>query len=176
MRIEAHGLLKSEPFDGEREESVLGGLVKTVLSQNTTEVNSQRAFESLKSAFPTWEDVCMYALFFCLGFSNWFLPGGNGVNELATFLGICVFWPCIVAWHLSVYLKLIVPSVGNKKSFSVSCGLSYPKGAVLGLQSLGSITCSYPAIFFSFSLPCRVVGRGSSLVDQEDLWAPLTDP
>ncbi|KAK4264289.1 hypothetical protein QN277_025489 [Acacia crassicarpa] len=38
-------------------ESVLDGLVRTVLSQNTTEANSQRAFASLKSAFPTWEDV-----------------------------------------------------------------------------------------------------------------------
>ncbi|KAF5734172.1 putative Endonuclease III [Tripterygium wilfordii] len=39
------------------EETVLDGLVKTLLSQNTTEANSQRAFASLKSAFPTWEDV-----------------------------------------------------------------------------------------------------------------------
>ncbi|TYJ99137.1 putative DNA glycosylase [Cucumis melo var. makuwa] len=38
-------------------ESVLDGLVKTVLSQNTTEANSERAFVSLKSAFSTWEDV-----------------------------------------------------------------------------------------------------------------------
>ncbi|XP_027123389.1 putative DNA glycosylase At3g47830 isoform X1 [Coffea eugenioides] len=41
----------------EGEESVLDGLVSTILSQNTTDVNSQRAFLSLKSAFPTWEDV-----------------------------------------------------------------------------------------------------------------------
>ncbi|XP_048228994.1 putative DNA glycosylase At3g47830 isoform X1 [Ricinus communis] len=39
------------------EETVLDGLVKTVLSQNTTEVNSQRAFDNLKSDFPTWQDV-----------------------------------------------------------------------------------------------------------------------
>ncbi|KAF3949439.1 hypothetical protein CMV_024689 [Castanea mollissima] len=43
--------------DGDAKETVLDGLVKTVLSQNTTEVNSLRAFDSLKSAFPTWEDV-----------------------------------------------------------------------------------------------------------------------
>ncbi|XP_048328896.2 putative DNA glycosylase At3g47830 isoform X2 [Ziziphus jujuba] len=59
---------KSEALDLERDdevveggydanESVLDGLVRTVLSQNTTEINSQRAFASLKSAFPTWEDV-----------------------------------------------------------------------------------------------------------------------
>ncbi|KAK6249428.1 HhH-GPD domain - like 2 [Theobroma cacao] len=51
---------KSEPLDNnydDGEESVLDGLVKTVLSQNTTELNSQKAFASLKSAFPTWEDV-----------------------------------------------------------------------------------------------------------------------
>ncbi|KAK9684670.1 hypothetical protein RND81_10G224400 [Saponaria officinalis] len=37
--------------------SVLDGLVCTILSQNTTDVNSQRAFASLKSAFPTWDNV-----------------------------------------------------------------------------------------------------------------------
>ncbi|MED6184301.1 hypothetical protein PIB30_046172 [Stylosanthes scabra] len=38
-------------------ETVLDGLVRTVLSQNTTESNSQKAFDSLKSSFPTWELV-----------------------------------------------------------------------------------------------------------------------
>ncbi|XP_027333046.1 putative DNA glycosylase At3g47830 [Abrus precatorius] len=38
-------------------ETVLDGLVRTVLSQNTTDANSQRAFASLKSSFPTWEHV-----------------------------------------------------------------------------------------------------------------------
>ncbi|XP_022994647.1 putative DNA glycosylase At3g47830 [Cucurbita maxima] len=40
-----------------KSESVLDGLVRTVLSQNTTEANSEKAFASLKSAFATWEDV-----------------------------------------------------------------------------------------------------------------------
>ncbi|XP_065876442.1 putative DNA glycosylase At3g47830 [Euphorbia lathyris] len=40
-----------------KEESVLDGLVKTVLSQNTTQLNSDKAFDNLKSAFPKWEDV-----------------------------------------------------------------------------------------------------------------------
>ena len=48
--------------DLEEKESVLDGLVRTVLSQNTTEVNSQRAFDSLKSAFPTWENVGLLTL------------------------------------------------------------------------------------------------------------------
>ncbi|XP_038894941.1 putative DNA glycosylase At3g47830 [Benincasa hispida] len=47
--------VESEPVD--EKESVLDGLVRTVLSQNTTEANSERAFSSLKSAFATWEDV-----------------------------------------------------------------------------------------------------------------------
>ncbi|VFQ69132.1 unnamed protein product [Cuscuta campestris] len=38
-------------------ESILDGLVGAILSQNTSEVNSRRAFTSLKSSFPTWEDV-----------------------------------------------------------------------------------------------------------------------
>lgn len=49
--------------DSESKESVLDGLVMTVLSQNTTEANSQRAFASLKSAFPTWEQVCLKKIF-----------------------------------------------------------------------------------------------------------------
>ncbi|KAK2965131.1 hypothetical protein RJ640_005294 [Escallonia rubra] len=55
---------KPEPSDGEdvsepsdQTESVLDGLVSTILSQNTTDVNSRKAFASLKSSFPTWEDV-----------------------------------------------------------------------------------------------------------------------
>ncbi|CAN1777517.1 Putative DNA glycosylase At3g47830 [Linum perenne] len=46
-----------QSVDSEEKESVLDGLMKIVLSQNTTEVNSLRAFSNLKSAFPTWEDV-----------------------------------------------------------------------------------------------------------------------
>ncbi|XP_012846824.1 PREDICTED: putative DNA glycosylase At3g47830 [Erythranthe guttata] len=49
---------KSADFgeDDDERESVLDGLVKTILSQNTTELNSERAFASLKSAFPIWND------------------------------------------------------------------------------------------------------------------------
>ncbi len=32
-------------------------LVRTILSQNTSDSNSRRAFEALRSAFDTWEDV-----------------------------------------------------------------------------------------------------------------------
>ncbi|PKU69768.1 putative DNA glycosylase At3g47830 [Dendrobium catenatum] len=39
------------------DESVIDGLVSILLSQNTTEANSRRAFASLKCAFPTWEEV-----------------------------------------------------------------------------------------------------------------------
>ncbi|KAH6801275.1 DNA glycosylase superfamily protein [Perilla frutescens var. hirtella] len=52
---------KIEPLidegEADEKESVLDGLVKTILSQNTTELNSERAFASLKKAFPTWQDV-----------------------------------------------------------------------------------------------------------------------
>lgn len=66
----ANDRAKSEPSDDDEEkgeeeeaESVLDGLVKTVLSQNTTEVNSLKAFASLKSAFPTWEEVISFSFF-----------------------------------------------------------------------------------------------------------------
>ncbi|CAK8563073.1 unnamed protein product [Lathyrus sativus] len=49
---------KSQPTDDTAPpETVLDGLVRTILSQNTTETNSQKAFVSLKSLFPTWEHV-----------------------------------------------------------------------------------------------------------------------
>jgi endonuclease-3 len=35
----------------------LDSLIGTVLSQNTSDVNSHRAFEQLKERFPTWENV-----------------------------------------------------------------------------------------------------------------------
>ena len=35
----------------------LDGLVRTVLSQHTSDVNSHRAFVALRKAFPTWEGV-----------------------------------------------------------------------------------------------------------------------
>ena len=31
--------------------------VRTILSQNTTDVNSRRSFAALKKAFPTWPEV-----------------------------------------------------------------------------------------------------------------------
>uniref|UniRef100_A0A7I4D411 HhH-GPD domain-containing protein n=1 Tax=Physcomitrium patens TaxID=3218 RepID=A0A7I4D411_PHYPA len=37
--------------------TVLDSLVGTILSQNTTDNNSRKAFASLKQAFPTWEEV-----------------------------------------------------------------------------------------------------------------------
>ena len=35
----------------------LGGLIGTILSQATSDINSERAYASLLAAFPTWEDV-----------------------------------------------------------------------------------------------------------------------
>ena len=40
---------------------VLDALVGTILSQNTTDTNSHRAFSNLKAAFPTWDDVRLSA-------------------------------------------------------------------------------------------------------------------
>ena len=37
--------------------SLLGQLVETILSQNTTDTNSSRAFRKLRRQFPRWDDV-----------------------------------------------------------------------------------------------------------------------
>jgi endonuclease-3 len=35
----------------------LGGLVGTILSQHTSDINSGRAYQQLIDTFPTWEEV-----------------------------------------------------------------------------------------------------------------------
>jgi endonuclease-3 len=50
--VEAYGVPPWEP-DGD----ALGGLIATILSQHTSDVNSDRAYASLRQRFPTWEAV-----------------------------------------------------------------------------------------------------------------------
>ena len=51
-----HGAVESEnPNHNQR--SVLDSLVRTMLSQNTTDVTSKRAFNALKVALPSWEEA-----------------------------------------------------------------------------------------------------------------------
>ncbi len=50
--VETYGIPEWEP-DGD----ALGGLVATVLSQHTSDVNSDRAYRRLRERFPTWEAV-----------------------------------------------------------------------------------------------------------------------
>ncbi len=59
-RIERiHNLLASEyglpPLKGDRDP--LSELMATILSQNTSDLNSHRAFKNLKRRYPTWQDV-----------------------------------------------------------------------------------------------------------------------
>ncbi len=43
--------------DNEPDYDPLGGLIATILSQHTSDVNSERAYQRLVTAFPTWEEV-----------------------------------------------------------------------------------------------------------------------
>jgi endonuclease-3 len=52
LLVAAYGIPHWEP-DGD----ALGGLIATVLSQHTSDVNSQRAYAQLVHTFPTWEAV-----------------------------------------------------------------------------------------------------------------------
>ncbi len=52
LLVRAYGIPAWEP-DGD----ALGGLIATVLSQHTSDVNSARAYARLVEAFPTWEAV-----------------------------------------------------------------------------------------------------------------------
>lgn len=52
LLISEYGSRSWQPSDGP-----LNVLVQTILSQNTSDTNSKRAFLSLQAAFPRWEDV-----------------------------------------------------------------------------------------------------------------------
>ncbi|HEX6207867.1 MAG TPA: endonuclease III [Actinomycetota bacterium] len=45
------------PLDPPRKRDPLEELVLTILSQNTSDVNRDRAFEAMRRRFPTWEEV-----------------------------------------------------------------------------------------------------------------------
>lgn len=51
--------LRDEFGDPERanDEDPVSGLISTILSQNTTDANTDRAFRELRAAFPSWEEV-----------------------------------------------------------------------------------------------------------------------
>jgi endonuclease-3 len=52
LLVGAYGVPKNEP-----DYNPLGGLVGTILSQHTSDINSDRAYKQLVSTFPTWEEV-----------------------------------------------------------------------------------------------------------------------
>lgn len=52
LLVRTYGEPKNEP-----DYDPLGGLVSTILSQHTSDINSGRAYEQLITTFPTWEDV-----------------------------------------------------------------------------------------------------------------------
>ncbi len=45
-------------YEGQAEDNVLDCLMRTVLSQNTNDVNRDKGYAALRNKFPTWEDVC----------------------------------------------------------------------------------------------------------------------
>jgi endonuclease III len=52
LLIRTYGEPKNEP-----DYDPLGGLIGTILSQHTSDTNSDRAYKQLVATFPTWEDV-----------------------------------------------------------------------------------------------------------------------
>jgi len=50
--LATYGEPKNEP-----DHDPLGGLIATILSQHTSDINSERAYQQLITAFPTWEAV-----------------------------------------------------------------------------------------------------------------------
>ncbi|HHX63852.1 MAG TPA: endonuclease III [Chloroflexi bacterium] len=59
MALRVHRLLLEYYGEPELKEQLdpLSELIKTILSQNTADVNSDRAYATLRERFPTWQDV-----------------------------------------------------------------------------------------------------------------------
>ena len=52
LLVQTYGKPKNEP-----DYDPLGGLVGTILSQHTSDINSDRAYKQLVTTFPTWEKI-----------------------------------------------------------------------------------------------------------------------
>src|SRR6266851_10218195 len=52
LLIDTYGEPQNEP-----DYDPLGGLIGTILSQHTSDINSGRAYQQLNTKFPTWEEV-----------------------------------------------------------------------------------------------------------------------
>src|SRR5437016_3036304 len=52
LLIATYGEPKNEP-----DNDALGGLIGTILSQHTSDINSERAYQQLVATYPTWEEV-----------------------------------------------------------------------------------------------------------------------
>jgi len=52
LLVETYGEPRNEP-----DYDPVGGLIGTILSQHTSDVNSERAYRQLVATFPTWEEV-----------------------------------------------------------------------------------------------------------------------
>src|SRR5215472_17479918 len=52
LLIATYGEPKNEP-----DYDPLGGLIGTILSQHTSDINSDRAYQQLVTTFPTWEEM-----------------------------------------------------------------------------------------------------------------------
>ncbi len=57
LAVELLSALHGQPARGEHTMPVLDSLVRTILSQNTTDKLSHRAFANLKQLMPTWREV-----------------------------------------------------------------------------------------------------------------------
>ena len=65
--IATYGLPQNDP-----DYDPLGGLIGTILSQHTSDINSGRAYRQLIDVYPTWEDRQLSSWWLCR--SSLFLP------------------------------------------------------------------------------------------------------
>jgi endonuclease-3 len=121
----------SPPFD-----DLLDGLVHTILSQNTSDGNSSRAFRSLKEAFPTWEDAA-----------------GARVEEIEETIrpgGISR----VKAERIKVVLETVRRDCG---SYSLEClrdmGSEQAQSYLLGMPGVGRKTVAV-LLLFQLGYPC----------------------
>lgn len=118
------------PLDPPRRTDPLDELILTVLSQNTSDVNSFRAFESLRSRYPTWDRVARAR---ASSVATAIRPGGLANVKAPRILAILreIGRPYDLSWmrgatdaQIRQYL-LALPGVGPK---TAACVLAFSLG------------------------------------------------
>jgi endonuclease-3 len=110
-------------------EEPLDTLIRTILSQNTTDTNRGRAYHSLRRRFPTWEDV--------LGAEPAQIAAAIRVGGLAEQKAVRI--KALLAWIKENYGQLSLKPICDRETEEVISAFCQLKG--VGLKTISVVLC-----------------------------------